>query len=64
MTRTAKRSFPGVYEVHEDGGYIGMIRGSEQYTGTERRHWIVSLAGEPVNHLWTLKEAKAWAGVA
>ena len=33
MTRTTKRNFPGVYEVHENGGYIGMIMGSEQYTG-------------------------------
>ena len=63
MARTTKRNFPGVYEVHEDGEYIGMISGSEQYTGTERRYWIVSLAGKPVNHLMTLKEAKAWVGV-
>ena len=61
-TRTTKRNGAGIYEVLEDGEYIGMINGSEHYTGERRRYWIVTLQDAPVNHLMSLKEAKEWAG--
>ena len=61
--KTTKQNGAGIYEVNEDGEHVGMIMGSEHYTGERRCYWIVNLHGEPTNHLNTLKEAKQWAGV-
>ena len=63
MQRTVKSNGAGIYEVSENGEHIGMIMGSEHYTGERRRHWIINLYGEPTNHTMTLKEAKQYAGV-
>ena len=41
--RTIKRNGPGNYEVKEGERFVGMIMGSEHYTGERRRYWIVNL---------------------
>ena len=61
--RTAKQNGAGIYDVNEDGEHIGMIMGSEHYTGERRGYWIITLRGEPRNQTRTLKEAKQYAGV-
>ena len=65
--RTVHKECRGVYTIIDKGEQIGSIIGSEHYTGLRRKYWIVNVQDDghcnPINHLLSFREAKAWAGV-